>query len=261
MRAWLYALAGVCALLLACGGGTSPSVTVTPQADSGQSVLPRCDSPLPAGQIAFQGIVTEVHAGPYQSDISVSLERISAQPGSAIHGAEQDWVHSVLTIAWGPAPTLSIGDCVLGSGSVRHYSTHPPSDQVAFVPDELVKASDVMTPAPSPVQSSADQQGVAPRTTVWFVGQVFAVMSLDSGTDFGRRDVTVTVEDVALSKSTASPSSKTTNALKLILQDSAGWPGIKQGDMLEVVGSAQAFACGAACDRYGFVPTFVRVID
>ena len=190
---------------------------------------------------------------------------MQAQPGTAIYGVERFVPHSLLTVvipAFATQPPVATGDCVLGSGSVRRYQCHPPCDLAGFVADTLVKANPgTTTPTPTAVQPTVPP-GQEPLPNVWFIARVDDIAPLDTGTDFGRRDVTVTINDVLATMSLESRLSwKPDKQLKVILADTAGWPAVKRGDLLEVAGGMQPIACGPACDGAGFVPTYMRVIE
>ena len=265
MRGWFCTLAACCIVLAACGGGKPASDT--PTAKDGQtSSAPSCDDPLPDGEVSFQGhVATEPVGYPYNLYITVSLDRIQARPGTAIYGVERFVPHSLLTVvlpAFATRPPVASGNCVLGSGSVHRYQCHPLCDLAGFVVDTLVKANPgTATPTPIEVQPTLPPEQ-EPLPNVWFIARVDDVASLDAGTDFGRRDVTVTINDVLATMSLESRLSwKSDEQLKVILADTAGWPAVKRGDLLEVAGGMQPIACGPTCDGAGFVPKYMRMIE
>ena len=128
MRGWLCTLGACCLVIAACAAGKPASNTPT-AVEVRASISPNCNDPLPAGEISFQGHVATEPAGyPYNLYITVSVDRVQAQPGTAIYGVERFVPHSMLTVvlpAFATHSPVASGDCVLGSGSVRRYQCHP----------------------------------------------------------------------------------------------------------------------------------------
>jgi hypothetical protein len=207
MKGWLCIVGACCLVIAACGGGKPASDTPTAENIQASSA-PTCNDPLPDAEISFQGhVATEPSGYPYNLYITVPLDRVRARPGSAIYGVERFVAQSMLTVvlpAFSTLPPVASGDCVLGSGSVRRYQCHPPCNMAGFVADTLVKANPgTATPTPTEVQPTVPP-AQEPRTNVWFIASVDDIAPLDNGTDFSRREVTVTINDVLATMSTES---------------------------------------------------------
>jgi hypothetical protein len=233
--------------LAACGGG-GPSPSPSP------SPLAACNGALPDGSIAFLGRIVSLEAPtPYQSELSVSVERISGRPGTAVYGHEQDWVNSVLNVTWPgmrqDISDLKTGDCVLGSGVVQQYVTHPNVTLSAFVAERLTPVAGPSA-EPASAQPSADVQG-----SDWLIAQVLSVRTLTTG----YRDVTVQLENIV--DSTFGDQAQPSDVKHIILPDSLNLPAVAAGDVVEVVGAQQRYPCGDSCDAAGFVASYVRKLE
>lgn len=124
-------------VLAACGGGNggsspspssvSPAATASPTAGENPDVV-ACGDDLPAGEVAFQGRVESVESlgegtEQYQRIVSVSVDRISAEPDAAVYTVDAYVPGIVLPVVLlgDRFPDLRVGDCVIGTGMVRRY--------------------------------------------------------------------------------------------------------------------------------------------
>ena len=114
----------------------------------------QCDSPLPNGDVAFQGriLTSEKQStgdGHYVTRADVTLERVRAVPNAVPYGIDAYVPGVTLAVVLLDQPALPVGHCVIGTGHVGRYACGGGCDAAGLLADTFTDAGPKTNPRKS----------------------------------------------------------------------------------------------------------------